>query len=71
MNAPLAVLRKNSREELRINIDEYRGHRLVNLRVWFEADDGEMRPGKQGIAIRLDLLPELRAALNRVEREVE
>ncbi|EYD75011.1 hypothetical protein Rumeso_03435 [Rubellimicrobium mesophilum DSM 19309] len=41
-------LRKNSREELRVSLDEFKGHRLLNLRVWFEGDDGQMRPGKQG-----------------------
>ncbi|MCC0067094.1 MAG: transcriptional coactivator p15/PC4 family protein [Rhodovulum sp.] len=61
----MASFRKNSREEVRVSVDEFRGHELLNIRVWFEADDGEMRPGKQGIALRLELLPELREALER------
>lgn len=63
MSTPIATFRKNAKEEVRVSLDEFRGHRLVNIRVWFEADDGEMRPGKQGIALRIEMLPDLREAL--------
>ena len=56
-------LRKNSRKELRISVDEFRGHRLLNLRVWFESDDGTMRPGKQGLAVRLQMVADLTRAI--------
>ena len=62
----MITLRKNSREELRVSVDELRGHRLLNLRVWFEAEDGTMRPGKQGLALRLELATELAHAIREV-----
>jgi hypothetical protein len=65
MIEPIAIIRKNAREELRVSVDEFRGHQLINLRVWFEGEDGQMRPGKQGLALRLELLPDLRAALEK------
>jgi hypothetical protein len=69
MSRPIATIRKNAREELRVSVDEFHGHHLLNLRVWFEAEDGQMRPGKQGLAVRVALLPELRAALAKVDAE--
>jgi hypothetical protein len=66
MTGPIAIIRKNKVEEVRVSIDEFHGHRLVNLRVWYNANNGEMRPGKQGLALRVDLLPELLDALKRV-----
>ncbi|WP_294613062.1 transcriptional coactivator p15/PC4 family protein [uncultured Roseovarius sp.] len=66
---PIATIRKNAREDLRVTLDEFRGHHLINLRVWFDTDDGEQRPGKQGVAVRLDLLPHLRQALSEAEKE--
>lgn len=63
----IATIRKNAREDLRVTLDEFRGHHLLNLRVWFDADENEQRPGKQGIAIRLDQLPSLRQALAEAE----
>lgn len=65
----IATIRKNAREDLRVTLEEFRGHHLLNLRVWFEADNNEQRPGKQGVAIRLDLLPHLNQALREAEQE--
>uniref|UniRef100_UPI003B5184F1 transcriptional coactivator p15/PC4 family protein n=1 Tax=Roseovarius indicus TaxID=540747 RepID=UPI003B5184F1 len=65
----IATIRKNAREDLRVTLEEFRGHQLLSLRIWFDAEDGEQRPGKQGVAIRLDLLPHLRKALSDAEQE--
>lgn len=55
---------KNSREDLRISIDEFKGRRLLNFRVWYQPDGGgEMRPGRDGVAISVDRLDEVIAAL--------
>ena len=62
----MIALRKNSREELRISLDEFRGHRLLNLRVWFEGEDGQMRPGKQGVAVRLEMAGDVVKAIQEV-----
>lgn len=59
----MAVIRKNTREEIRITRDSYQGQEIINLRVWYLSDDGDMRPSKKGIAFRLALLPEVLAAL--------
>lgn len=55
----VATIRKNSRGELRVTLSEFNGLRLVNQHVWFEAEDGTMRPGKAGVAIRVDHLDEM------------
>ncbi len=60
---------KNSREVVHVSVDHYRGHDLLNLRVWYESDDGTMRPGRQGLALRLALVPELLEALQTVVAE--
>lgn len=65
----VAVIQKNSREELRVSVETFKGVPLVNLRVWFRNEEGEWRPGKQGVALRIDRLPELRKALADAEAE--
>ena len=68
----LASIPKNSREEIRISLDEFKGHQLVNLRVFFKADDGEMRPSKKGLAFKASLLPDMLDALRKAsELEVQ
>ena len=51
----------NSRETARVTLVLYKGTWLVNLRKWFEGEDGEMRPGK-GLAIGVKHLPAIVSA---------
>lgn len=59
------LIEKNAREEVRISLETFRGHDLVNLRVWFRAEDGSKRPGKAGLALRVDKLEQLIEALQK------
>ncbi len=60
----LATIRKNAREEIHITRGEYKGHDVVGVRVWFQdRDTGEMRPGKDGLAFRAELVDEIIEAL--------
>lgn len=55
----IAEIRKNQREVYRIMRRTFRGHKLVDVRVWFDdADTGERRPGK-GVSIKAEALPEI------------
>ncbi len=49
-------------ETARVSIEPYKGSPLVNIRKWFEDDDGEMRPSK-GIALNVKHLPQLAEAV--------
>lgn len=65
----IATIPKNSREEVRISLSEFRGVDLINLRIWFDAKDGDKRPSKDGLALRLEKLPDLIQALQGAEHE--
>jgi hypothetical protein len=69
MARPIATIRKNSTETLHVSLDDFRGRSLINLRVFFTAEDGSQRPGKAGVALRVEALPELRAAILEAEAE--
>ena len=49
-------------EVARVSIDLYKSTWLINVRRWFEADDGAMRRSK-GIAIAIKHLPQLADAI--------
>ncbi len=63
--AEFARIPKNKREEIRISRETFKGTDLVNVRVFFDAGEGEMRPGKQGVAFRTSLLPDVLDALTK------
>jgi hypothetical protein len=53
----------NRRERVRVSIEQFKGVHLVNVRKWFEAEDGSLRPGKAGIALNVKHLPQLTEAV--------
>jgi Transcriptional Coactivator p15 (PC4) len=69
-NRWVADVPKNSREVLRIQLTEFKGYELVNLRIFYRPDDGEdLRPGNKGFTLRVEKLLELRAAIDKaIER---
>ena len=70
-NGQKAVIRKNGSEEIRVELTQFNGHDLINIRVWTDPRNGgsERIPTKAGIACRVALLPEIIAALQQAEVE--
>ena len=58
---------KSGTREVRVSLNEYRGHELCDVRVFaiFHGQGPEMRPTNKGIALRIDQLPTLAALINR------
>jgi hypothetical protein len=50
-------------ERVRVSIEQFKGVDLINIRKWFEAEDGSLRPGKAGIALNVKHLPQLADAV--------
>ena len=69
----VATIIKNSTEELRIALSEYRGHHLINCRIWANYDSPleEKRPTKKGVTLAVAKLPELIEALQEAERQAQ
>lgn len=57
-NKPVATIQKNSREEIRISLAEFKGYKLIGTRVWARKDDGGDVPTKSGISVRVEKLDE-------------
>jgi hypothetical protein len=50
-------------ERLRVSLELFNGIWLLNSRKWFEAESGEWRPSKQGIALSVNHLPQFADAV--------
>lgn len=61
----LARIEKNAREELRVSIGSFRGHRLVSVRIYVPSNEGAHIPTAKGISFNPILLPEVIAALTK------
>lgn len=66
MTEPIAIIQKNSIDEIRVSWSEYKGHRYLDIRIYTEIEGkSEKTPTKRGITLRPDLISELIAALER------
>lgn len=64
----VAELKKNSREVLKVSLSEYLGFPLADVRTYAPVPgSGVLAPTKKGISVRVDMLPDLIAALQQAE----
>ncbi len=54
---------RNSRETLRVRLDQFNGRDIIDVRSWYEANDGGLKPGRGGICLSVAHLPRLAAAM--------
>jgi hypothetical protein len=71
----VASFDKNSAEVVRVHLQTWKSQRYVDIRVWAQArpGDGEAaaQPTHKGITLNIELLDELRKAIDSVFAEIE
>lgn len=65
MGETIAQFSKNSSEEVRVCIEEYKGHRLFDIRSYYHNGE-EWLPTKKGISLKVELYPEFREAIDKL-----
>jgi len=72
MQREIAKIDKNSQEEIIVQLTNFKGHDLVDLRVWTKPllgeKDAKETPTKKGLAIKPELLEELIEALKKADQ---
>ena len=69
MDKTVATFQKNKFQEVRIGIREFKGNDLVDIRTWTMTQGAtEMVPTAKGVTINVNLLPQLRKALEDAEK---
>lgn len=70
MSVIIKDIERNSNEIVRIEISEFKGKELINLRIWFKAfdDNGNMiyKPTQKGIAINIGMYNELKEGIEKI-----
>lgn len=64
----IAIVPKNRREEIRVDLDKYMNRDLVSARVWAPVGP-DARPTTKGLSLAVEKLPELIRALQAAEVE--
>ena len=71
MDKELVAFKKNDREQVKILISDFRGRRILNIRVFYLDQSGEWLPSKKGLALAIEKLPVLLAALHQAARQID
>lgn len=62
-------IKKNALDIIRIQRTKYKGHDLIDIRVYVEDRNGEKIPTKKGITFKVELLDEIIEALKEIKGE--
>ena len=72
MRKLIATIPKNGREKILVALDEFEAkdttYDMISVRMFYE-DGGEYHPGRNGLNVRVELLPAIVAALRDAETE--
>jgi hypothetical protein len=63
----IKVIDKGMGNRIHIRLSRFRDRDYLDIRNFYEADDGEWKPTRKGIAIPVDLYGELISALKEAE----
>jgi len=65
---------KNSIENIRINLQEWKGEKYIDMRVWIRPDTeegGQDIATKKGLTLNVALIPELIEALQKARKAIQ
>ena len=65
-------IKRNNNEIIRVEVSEYKGKELINIRIWYVADrDAEgneiYKPTQKGVALNISEFSSLKDAINKLE----
>jgi len=67
----LNVIDKGIGGQIHVRLSEFKGRHYLDIRNFYETDDGEWKPTRKGISIPVEFFVEVLDALNEAKPEVE
>lgn len=72
MEKEIASFLKNKFQDVRVSIRSFKGNDLLDIRIWtMSQHEGKMVPTAKGISVNVNLLPQLKQALDAVEKTLK
>jgi len=69
---PLATIPRSATEEIQIQVNEYKGKKYLDLRIFYTTDGGATwLPTKKGVAVYPENLELLKEAIETAQKEFE
>lgn len=61
---------KNSQEVIRVNIQDYQGTELVDIRTYWQTEEGKWIPTKKGISLTYHVMPDIIKLLQKAFKKM-
>lgn len=61
----IADIDKGRGEVIRVEVSEFKGKKLLNIRIWYTDAEGEKKPTQKGISVAPELYEELKNAIDK------
>jgi hypothetical protein len=75
MSVLIKDIKKNNNEIIRIEVSEFKGRELINIRIWFQSIDGQgnvvYKPTQKGITLNLNEYDELRDGIEKLKNYID
>lgn len=74
MNKIIKKIDKNSLEEVIIQLTNFKGKDLIDIRVWTKplpTEEGASKPSKKGVCLSISAIPDLVEGLKEAQRASE
>lgn len=76
MGVIIKDIQKNNSEIIRIEVSEFKGRDLINIRIWYSAIDnasGDMiyKPTQKGVTLNINEFNELKDGIDRLSHYIE
>ena len=75
MSVIISDIERNNKEIIRIEISEFKGRELINLRIWYQAidDKGEIvyKPSQKGVALNISKYEELKKGIDKIGEYIQ
>ena len=73
MGQIIADIQRNGTEIIRVEVSEFKGRELINVRIWFSSIDQSTgsqvyKPTQKGFALNIEKFGELKSAIDRLEQ---
>jgi hypothetical protein len=71
MSVVIKDIKKNNNEIIRIEVSEYKGRELINVRIWYQAIDSEsgelvFKPTQKGVTLNISEYEELKDGVEKL-----
>jgi hypothetical protein len=65
----IGTVERQKREQIRVSVRKQGGVKWLDIRIYYEAETGDMRPSQRGVSLSSDEWKKLREVLQRLHQK--